>query len=154
MASEREKMLAGELYAASDPALVTERTHAKRLLHRLNVTEYLLTEAAKHILAELLPHTSANFYVEPPFHRDYGSNIHCGDNVYFNVNCVVLDVAKVSIGSNVRFGPSVQLLAATHPLDAVERRTLELEQPIAIGGDCWLGGGVFVCPGAAPVRAA
>ncbi|HEX8657797.1 MAG TPA: sugar O-acetyltransferase [Hymenobacter sp.] len=147
MSSEKEKMLAGELYAANDPVLVAERTRAKQLLHRLNVTEYLLTDAAKQILTELLPHTGTNFYIEPPFHCDYGSNIYCGDNVYFNVNCVVLDVAKVTIGSNVLFGPGVQLLAATHPLDAVVRRTLELGQPITIGDDCWLGGGVIVCPG-------
>ncbi len=140
-------MLAGELYLASDPALVAARTRAKRLLHRLNVTEYLLTDAARAILAELLPHTGRNFYVEPPFHCDYGSNIHCGDNVYFNVNCVVLDVCRVTIGSNVLFGPGVQLYTAAHPLDAVTRRTLELGRPIRIGDDCWLGGGAIICPG-------
>lgn len=147
MPSEKEKMLAGELYAASDPVLVQERIRAKQLLHRLNVTEYLFTDAARQILAELLPHAGLNFYVEPPFHCDYGSNIHCGDNVYFNVNCVVLDVAKITIGSNVMFGPGVQLLAATHPLDAVVRRTLELGRPITIGDDCWFGAGAIVCPG-------
>jgi len=147
MASEEEKMLAGELYAAFDPVLLAARTRAKRLLHRLNVTEYLLTDAARAVLAELLPHAGENLYIEPPFHCDYGSNIHCGHNVYFNVNCVVLDAARVTIGSNVLFGPGVQLYAATHPLAAEVRRTLELAQPISIGDDCWLGGGVIVCPG-------
>ncbi|HEX8326715.1 MAG TPA: sugar O-acetyltransferase [Hymenobacter sp.] len=147
MPSEKEKMLAGELYLASDPELVEARTRAKGLLHRLNVTEYLFTAAAQGILAELIPHTGQNFYVEPPFHCDYGSNIHCGDNVYFNVNCVVLDVAKITIGSRVMFGPAVQLYAATHPLDAVVRRTLELGRPITIGDDCWIGGGSVICPG-------
>lgn len=140
-------MLAGELYLAADPALVQARTRAKQLLHRLNVTEYLLTDAARQVLAELVPHAGPNFYVEPPFHCDYGSNIYCGSNVFFNVNCVVLDVAKVTIGSNVLFGPGVQLYAATHPLDAVARRTLELGRPITIGDDCWIGGGAIVCPG-------
>ena len=147
MRSEEEKMLAGELYAAFDPALLAARTRAKQLLHRLNVTEYLLSDAARQILAELLPHTGENLWVEPPFHCDYGSNIYCGDNVYFNVNCVVLDAARISIGSNVLFGPGVQLYAATHPLDAAVRRTLELTKPITIGNDCWLGGGAIVCPG-------
>ncbi|MGI4885190.1 MAG: sugar O-acetyltransferase [Janthinobacterium lividum] len=147
MLSEKEKMLAGELYAAGDPVLVQERTRAKQLLHRLNVTEYLITDAARQVLAELVPHAGPNFYVEPPFHCDYGSNIYCGSNVYFNVNCVVLDVAKVTIGSNVLFGPGVQLYAATHPLDAVVRRTLELGRPLTIGDDCWIGGGAIVCPG-------
>jgi maltose O-acetyltransferase len=147
MRSEEEKMLAGELYAAFEPALLAQRTRAKQLLHRLNVTEYLLTDAARQILAELLPHAGQNLYIEPPFHCDYGSHIYCGDNVYFNVNCVVLDAAKVTIGSNVLFGPGVQLYAATHPLDAVVRRTLELAEPIAIGDDCWIGGSTVICPG-------
>jgi maltose O-acetyltransferase len=147
MLSEKEKMLAGELYLASDPALVQERARAKRLLHRLNVTEYLITDAAREVLAELVPHAGPNFYVEPPFHCDYGSNIYCGSNVFFNVNCVVLDVMKVTIGSNVLFGPGVQLYAATHPLDAVTRRTVESGRPITIGDDCWFGGGSIVCPG-------
>jgi maltose O-acetyltransferase len=147
MRSEEEKMLAGELYAAFEPALLAQRTRAKQLLHRLNVTEYLLTDAARQILAELLPHAGQNLYIEPPFHCDYGSHIYCGDNVYFNVNCVVLDAAKVTIGSNVLFGPGVQLYAATHPLDAIVRRTLELAEPITIGDDCWIGGSTVICPG-------
>jgi maltose O-acetyltransferase len=147
MRSEEEKMLAGELYAAFEPALLAQRTRAKQLLHRLNVTEYLLTDAARQILAELLPHAGQNLYIEPPFHCDYGSHVYCGDNVYFNVNCVVLDAAKVTIGSNVLFGPGVQLYAATHPLDAVVRRTLELAEPITIGDDCWIGGSTVICPG-------
>jgi maltose O-acetyltransferase len=136
MRSEEEKMLAGELYAAFEPALLAQRTRAKQLLHRLNVTEYLLTDAARQILAELLPHAGQNLYIEPPFHCDYGSHIYCGDNVYFNVNCVVLDAAKVTIGSNVLFGPGVQLYAATHP-------------SITIGDDCWIGGSTVICPGVA-----
>jgi maltose O-acetyltransferase len=147
MCSEEEKMLAGELYAAFEPALLAQRTRAKQLLHRLNVTEYLLTDAARQILAELLPYAGQNLYIEPPFHCDYGHHIYCGNNVYFNVNCVVLDAAKITIGSNVLFGPGVQLYAATHPLDAVVRRTLELAKPITIGDDCWIGGSAVICPG-------
>ena len=131
---------------------IAARTRTKRLLHRLNVTEYVVADAARAILAELLPHAGENIWVEPPFHCDYGSNIHCGDNVYFNVNCVVLDCARVSIGSNVLFGPGVQLYAATHPLDAVVRRTLEYAKPITIGDDCWFGGGAIVCPGITSAR--
>lgn len=147
MPTEEEKMLAGELYAAFDPALVAARTRAKRLLHRLNVTDYVVGDAARATLAELVPHAGENLWIEPPFHCDYGHHIHCGSNVYFNVNCVVLDCARVTIGSNVLFGPGVQLYAATHPLDAVVRRTLEFARPIIIGDDCWFGGGAIVCPG-------
>ena len=88
-------MLAGELYAAFDPALVAARTRAKRLLHRLNVTDYVVGDAARATLAELVPHAGENLWIEPPFHCDYGHHIHCGSNVYFNVNCVVLDCAPV-----------------------------------------------------------
>ena len=86
--------------------------------------------------------------IEPPFFCDYGTNIELGDKVFFNFNCVILDVAKVTIGSNVMFGPAVQIYTATHPMDAEERRSgLEFAKPVRIGNDVWLGGGVIVCPG-------
>ena len=89
-----------------------------------------------------------NVWIEPPFYCDYGSNIFLGDNVYFNFNCVVLDPVKVEIGSNVLLGPSVQIYAATHPLDAAPRRTgLEFAKRIRIGSDVWIGGGAIICPG-------
>lgn len=147
MRTEKDKMLAGEPYLANDPELVTGRTHAKKLLHKLNVTEYLFNDNAKAITKDLIPNAGEGLYIEPPFHCDYGYNIHCGTNVYFNVNCVVLDVMKVSIGSNVFFAPAVQLYTATHPLDAVERRSAEFAKPITIGDDCWIGGGSIICPG-------
>ncbi len=79
---------------------------------------------------------------------DYGYNIHAGEQVFFNFNCVLLDVMPIRIGANVLFGPHVQIYTATHPLDAVERRKrLESAKPIAIGDDCWIGGGVIISPG-------
>ena len=147
MKSEKEKMLAGELYLASDDELLKERRHAKRLLRKLNITEYLVTKTAKTIIKELIPNTGKNFYIEPPFHCDYGYNIHCGDNVYFNVNCVVLDTMKIKIGSHVLFGPGVQIYAATHPSDAETRKTLEFSKPVTIGDNCWIGGGAIILPG-------
>ncbi len=124
-----------------------ERRHAKRLLRQINISEYLVTKPAKDTIKELIPNTGKNFYIEPPFHCDYGYNIHCGDNVYFNVNCVVLDTMKITIGSNVLFGPAVQIYAATHPLDAETRKTLEFSKPVSIGNDCWIGGGAIILPG-------
>jgi maltose O-acetyltransferase len=86
--------------------------------------------------------------VTPPFFCDCGSNIELGRNVYFNFNCVILDVAKVSIGSNVLFGPAVQIYTASHPMDAAERRSgVECGKPIRIGNVVWVGGGAIVCPG-------
>jgi maltose O-acetyltransferase len=147
MKTEKEKMLSGEYYLANDPQLVQERTNAKRLLHRLNVTEYVVSDKTNAILTELIPHAGNGLYIEPPFHCDYGYNIKCGNNVYFNVNCVVLDVMPVNIGSNVFFAPAVQIYTATHPLDAEPRRVKENAEPITIGDDCWIGGGTVICPG-------
>ena len=145
--TEKEKMLSGLPYLAGDETLIKERRQAKRLLRQLNVTEYLVTKTAKSIIKELIPNAGKNFYVEPPFHCDYGYNIHSGENVYFNVNCVVLDCAKVTIGKHVLFGPGVQIYTATHPLDAEERKTLESAKPITIGDNCWIGGGAIILPG-------
>ena len=145
--SEKEKMLSGLPYLAGDEILIKERRQAKRLLRQLNVTEYLVTKTAKSIIKELIPNAGKNFYIEPPFHCDYGYNIQCGENVYFNVNCVVLDCVKVSIGNHVLIGPGVQIYTATHPVDAEERKTLESAHPIHIGNNCWIGGGAIILPG-------
>jgi maltose O-acetyltransferase len=147
MKSEKEKMLSGELYSPVSKELAEERTRAKKLLHRLNVTEYLMTEKAASVLKELIPNAPKDLYIEPPFHCDYGYNIHCGSRVYFNVNCIVLDAMKVNIGSNVLFGPAVHIYSATHPLDIKTRRSRAFGKPVSIGNDCWIGGGAVICPG-------
>src|SRR5687767_14907179 len=85
--------------------------------------------------------------MQPPFYCDYGSNIHLGERVFFNFNCVVLDVCRVTIGDYTLFGPAVQILTATHPMDAALRRTEESGKPIAIGSDVWVGAGALVLPG-------
>jgi maltose O-acetyltransferase len=147
MKTEKEKMLAGEYYLANDELLVEERTRCKQLLKQLNVEEFVLTEKAKSILRKLVPNAPASLYIEPPFHCDYGYNLFCGENVYFNVNCVVLDVMPVTLGNNVFCAPGVQIYTATHPLEAVLRRTKENAKPVTIGDDCWIGGGAIICPG-------
>ena len=147
MKTEKEKMIAGDYYLAGDSELIKDRRKAKNLLHRLNVIEYRITKKAKEIIRELIPYAGKNIYIEPPFFCDYGYNIFCGDNVYFNVNCVVLDGAKVTIGSNVFFAPGVQIYTANHPLEATLRQTLENALPITIGNDCWIGGNTIILPG-------
>jgi maltose O-acetyltransferase len=147
MKSEKEKMLSGENYFSNDKSLVLERVKAKKLLHKLNVTEYVMNGNARTILRELLPNAHKRIYIEPPFHCDYGYNLHLGEGVYFNVNCVVLDAAKVDIGNNVFFGPGVQIYTATHPTNAVERLKFQFAKPISIGNDCWIGGNSVICPG-------
>ncbi len=145
--SEKEKMLSGENYSAVDRELVQDRIKAKKLLHKINITEYWVNNSTRKLIAELLPNSKNVVHIEPPFHCDYGYNIECGENVFFNVNCVVLDSMKVKIGSNVMFGPGVHLYTATHPLDKTERRLLEIAKPITIGDDCWIGGQSVICPG-------
>lgn len=147
MKTEKVKMLGGENYFSNDKELSSERAKAKKLLHKLNVTEYLMNGNSRNILRELLPNAHKRLYIEPPFHCDYGYNIHSGENVYFNVNCLVLDAMKVTIGNNVFFGPSVHIYTATHPVNAIERRTGEFSKPVTIGNDCWIGGNVVICPG-------
>jgi maltose O-acetyltransferase len=147
MKTEKEKMLDGEIYFANDKILVSERNFAKKLLHKLNIVEYMMNGNAKNILRQLLPNSDKRIYIEPPFHCDYGYNIHSGENVYFNVNCVVLDTMKVTIGNNVFFGPNVHIYTATHPLNALQRRTVEFSKPVSVGNDCWIGGNSVICPG-------
>ncbi len=141
-------MLDGDLYNASDPALMKERQMARTLTHRLNVTEYGNKLAYKQILSRLLPNAGADIWIEPPFSCDYGYNIYTGAKVFFNFNCILLDVMPIRIGSYVLFGPNVQIYTATHPMDALERRKgPEFAKPIFIGDDCWIGGGVIISPG-------
>jgi len=145
--TEKEKMLAGEFYSPISKELADERLHAKKLLHRLNVTEYVMTDKSAAVLRKLIPNAPKDLYIEPPFHCDYGYNIHCGSRVYFNVNCVVLDVMKVTIGSSVLFGPGVHIYTATHPTDVKTRKSKAFGKAVTIGNDCWIGGGVIICPG-------
>lgn len=148
MKTEKEKMLAGEPYDPLDRQLADERRRARLLLKAFNDTRDDQIEERQRLLGELIPAAGAGTWIEPPFHCDYGSNIVLGDKVYFNFNCVVLDVAAVRIGSRVLFGPAVQIYAASHPLSAELRKTgLELGKEIEVGDDVWIGGGTILCPG-------
>ena len=146
--SEKEKMLAGELYNPLDLRLSAERRHARLLLKALNDTSDDQQEERDRLIKELIPKRGQGCWIEPPFYCDYGSNITLGDKVYFNFNCVVLDVAPVIIGTGVLLGPTVQIYTATHPLSPIERRLgLELGRSVKIDDDVWVGGGAIICPG-------
>lgn len=148
MKTEKEKMLSGELYDALDKELSDERTKARLLLKQLNESREDAPEERSRILNELLPHAGAGLWIQPPFYCDYGSNIEMGEKVFFNFNCVVLDVAPVKIGSRTLFGPQVQIYTATHPMQYKKRASgLEAGKPITIGDDVWIGGNVVLCPG-------
>jgi len=146
--TEREKMLAGELYRAGDPELVELHMRARRLLRAFNQTTEEEPERRRSILRELLGATGERIDIEPPFFCDYGSHISVGDNFYMNFDCVILDCARVEIGENVMCGPKVQIYTATHPVDATERiKGPELAKSIKIGDNVWIGGGSVLCPG-------
>jgi len=147
MRTEKQKMLAGELYDALDPELVTARERARNLCQDLNATRELEQETRRRILSELLGSGGDSVWMQPPFHCDYGSNIYLGERVYFNFNCVILDVCEVHVGDFTFFGPAVQIYAATHPLNAQLRRSQEFGKPVVIGSDVWVGGGSIILPG-------
>ena len=147
MPTEKEKMLAGELYDAMDPDLVAARQRARDLCQALNATHESEKEARLTILRELFASGGDTVWMQPPFYCDYGSNIELGTRVFFNFNCVVLDVCRVRIGDYTLFGPAVQIYTATHPMNAELRRTRELAKPVEIGSDVWVGGGAIILPG-------
>ena len=147
-ATQRERMLAGELYLASDPELVAARERARELTQRYNALLPLAAEERRAVLSDLIGELGDDVWVEPPFYCDYGSNITLGDGAYFNFGCIVLDCAHVEVGPLTKLGPAVQLCAATHPVDPEERATgWELAQPIVVGRNVWIGGGAIVGPG-------
>ena len=141
-------MLAGERYDPLDPQLAAERRRARLLCKALNDSRDDQHEERARLIQELIPASGRDIRIEPPFYCDYGNNITLGDQVFFNFNCVVLDVTPVRIGSGVLIGPAVQIYAATHPLSAAERRTgLEYSQAVEIEDAVWIGGGAIICPG-------
>lgn len=148
MKTEKEKMLAGELYDALDPQLQDARRRSRFLLKALNDSRADEIEERARLVRELIPATGEGVWIESPFYCDYGTNITMGDDVFLNFNCVILDVAPVRVGARVLLGPGVQILAATHPIRAEERRAgLESGRSIEIGDDVWIGGGAIVCAG-------
>ncbi len=148
MTSAKEKMLAGELYVASDPELVADHERARLLVERFNATSVTGADERQALLGSLLGHLGEGAEIRPPFQCDYGYPISLGARSFINYGAMVLDCAAVTIGEEVWIATGVQLLTATHPLDAVQRRAgWESAAPIAIEDGAWLGGGVIVCPG-------
>jgi maltose O-acetyltransferase len=145
--SEREKMRAGELYDPMDAELVIARAHARDLCQALNATPETEQEERRRILRELFGAGGDSVWMQPPFFCDYGSNIELGERVFFNFNCVVLDVCPVRIGSFTLFGPAVQIYTPMHPMNAALRRQREFGKPVEIGSDVWIGGGAIILPG-------
>jgi len=147
-ASEKQKMLAGELYRANVPELTAERAVAQRLLAQYNATDARDEPGRLALLRRLFGAVGQGAGIQPRFHCDYGYNIRLGQRCFINYNCVFLDCAAIEIGDDLQMGPAVQLYTATHPLDRAQRVAgWESVKPIRIGSGVWIGGGAIILPG-------
>ena len=148
MRTEKEKMLAGELYDASDPELQADLAATQRWLTRYNAALDATAGERRALLLERLAAVGNGAVIRPPFHCDYGFNISLGAGVFLNFNCVILDVAEVQIGDGTQIGPAVQIYTADHPRDLAQRQAgLEFGRPVKIGRDVWIGGAAVILPG-------
>jgi len=148
MKSEKEKMIAGEMYDPSDFELTEDRINARKIARIYNESSEIEKGRRKKILKELLGSCGENIYMEPNIRFDYGYNIHVGKNFYANFDCTILDVSEVRIGDNCMIAPGVHIYTATHPLNPTERNSgKELAKPVNIGDNVWIGGGAIINPG-------
>ena len=157
MKSEKEKMLAGEIYDAGDEELLARWHLAKRLTRQYSQADTEDRGLLDSILAQLLGSKGKNVWIAAPFFVDYGENIHIGNNCEINMNCVFLDCNKIVIGDNTGIGPNVQIYAVTHPVSAQERLSRRDDgefpfwksytAPVTIGENVWIGGGSIILPG-------
>ena len=148
MTSMKERMLAGELYRADDPELAADLARAADLMERYNATRSTEAQLRADLLGELLGSVAPDVQIRPPFYCDYGRYISIGTGSFLNFGATLLDVAPITIGRNVQFGPHVQLLTPTHPVEPEPRRAgWEAAKPIVIGDNVWLGGGAIVLAG-------
>lgn len=147
--TEKEKMLAGELYDANyNPELLEERKVAKDLCYAYNQLRPSDEEGQQRLMRRLLGSTDGAFCIMAPIWCDYGYNITIGKNFFANHNTVILDGAKVTFGDNVFVAPNCGFYTAGHPIDAERRNAgLEYARPITVGNNVWIGAGVHVMPG-------
>jgi len=146
--TEKEHMLAGNMYNPMDEQLVKERHQARLLFHKINSLNDDSKEERNKLLYQLIENAGKNLLIEPPFYCDYGYNIKTGDNVFMNFNCCILDVTTVTLGNHVMIGPNVKIYTATHPLEHTLRNSgKEFSKPITIENNVWIGGNAVICPG-------
>jgi maltose O-acetyltransferase len=146
--TEKQKMLSGEPYRPGDPELAADAQRAREWMVRYNTTLAASPEERRVLLRGLLAHVGEDSVIRPPFHCDYGQHITIGNGVFLNFNCIILDVAPVSIEDLTQVGTGVQFLTADHPRDpALRREGVEFGLPITIGRNVWIGGGALILPG-------
>ncbi|HIW70857.1 sugar O-acetyltransferase [Limosilactobacillus panis] len=149
MASEKEKMLNGEVFWVADPELVAERGRARQLVAAFNQLGEDHPDEGMAVIKKLFGHVGNGGEVHPQFRCDYGYNIYVGDDFFANYDCVMLDVSPIRIGDHCLLGPHVQFYTVNHPLDPKKRRNGAYGQGfgITLGNDVWVGGGSIICPG-------
>lgn len=146
--TEAEKMVAGLPYNIMAPELKEARRKAHLAVYAYNRSDPLEDGPPSAILRDLFGSIGADVFIETPFRCAYGMNIHLGDEVYFNTGCVILDCARVEIGTKTLLGPCVQIYTAIHPLDPAERAAqMETAKPVVLGRNVWIGGGAILLPG-------
>ncbi|TWT05481.1 acetyltransferase [Planococcus sp. CPCC 101016] len=148
MNTEKEKMLAGEMYDSQDSELRQNRMNARRLTRLFNETTEMDGQDRADLLKKLFGSTGELIYVEPTIRCDYGFNVHVGENFYANFDCVFLDVCEIRIGDNCLMAPGVHIYTATHPLNPEARNSgKEFGKPVTIGNNVWIGGRAVINPG-------
>ena len=148
MGRMKDRMLRGELYNGADDEMVADFARAQDLLARFNGTAHAEQAERDAILAELLGSMGDGVVIRPPFRCEYGTPVSVGAGTFMNYDCVMLDVAAITIGAACQVATRVQFLTATHPIDPEPRRLgWESGEPIVVGDNVWLGGGAILCPG-------
>jgi maltose O-acetyltransferase len=148
MGEMKDRMLRGDLYIADDSDLAADFARAQGLLERYNATLHSEQDEREAILRELLGRVGDGVHIRAPFRCEYGTRVSIGDGTFLNYDCLMLDVAPITIGAGCQIATRVQFLTATHPVDPEPRRRgWESGDPIVLGDNVWLGGGVIVCPG-------
>ncbi len=144
--TEKEKMLASEVYNCLDPDLKRFRQVVKTKLRVYNESDE--EDDRRSLLEDLLGNIGENLIIWPPFNCIYGENIYIGNNVFLNLNCMIIDNNRVEIGDHAMVGPGVQIYTAAHPLDAESRKLgWEVAKPVTIGNSVWIGGSAILLPG-------
>lgn len=146
--NQKERMLAGLPYKAWLDGLSEERLDLRLKIHKFNSCSPDKKDEMKAMIKDIVGKCGKDIFIEPPFHCDYGKNIEVGENFYANFNCVILDVGKVKIGTNVMFAPNVSIYTAGHPIHPESRNSgYEYGIGITIGDNVWVGGSVVINPG-------
>ena len=155
--TEKEKMLAGELYDCGDPELMEIWNSGKNLMQKYNCLDYSNKTEQSIILDKLLGSRGEQTQITAPFFVDYGKFIFLGNNCEINMNCVFLDCNKIIIGDNALIAPGVHIYTVFHPISAKERFNKSINKdfqfaisktaPVTIGNNVWIGGSSVILPG-------